>query len=423
MGPKKIEQWEVERYWEIFSIRSEGSKYLTGAQAAGLLKNSQLRDDQLERVWDLADVDNDGNLDFEEFCVAMRLIFDLVNGEYPDVPSTLPDWLVPESKAHLVQATRALSGGQARFERPESDDDDDDDTPGLRNGFDWYMSPTDKAKYEEIYSANKDTRGEISFDALTPLYSSLASVPDTDIHTAWSLINPSSSPTISHAACLAFLHILSGRHSGFRVPRTVPPSLRASFERNQTPTRLDGMSYRAPSSSQHDDSTSTGRKAKFGDAYLSRIGRGGYRPSGTDVSSTSGGSEKATRTTDDWEEVRLKRQLADLEAKMAKVEESRRNGRGGSAGAARSERSRPALVKRELEQLLDYKRRELRELESAGENGKSGSSGGGGGGLRAVEEEVGAVREQVEGLEAHLRKRLNVLEDLRREVEDERRTR
>lgn len=226
-------------------------------------------------------------------------------------------------------------------------------------------------------------------------------MPDTDIRSAWNLINPSASSSINKDATLAFLHILNYRHEGYRIPRTVPASLRSSFERNQIDYALDNQ--RTPSSSRWatkaDDTTSTGRKAKFGDQYLTRLGRSGFKTSGTDFS-----SEK----TDDWEEVRLKKQLADLDAKMEKIESDAMRRSGGG-----KRDSKPALVKRELEQLMDYKRKELRELEE----GKG--SGQGGGSLKSISDDLQTVREQVDGLESHLRSREQILDQLRREIDDE----
>ncbi len=180
----------------------------------------------------------------------------------------------------------------------------------------------------------------------------------------------------------------------------MPASLRSSFERNQIDYQLDNQRTGAGSrwATKADDSTATGRKTKFGEQYLTRLGRSGFKTAGTDFS---------TEKTEDWEEVRLKRQLQDLEEKMQKVEEIANRRHGGKRD------TKPALVKKELDQLLDYKRRQLRALEEG--SGKES----GGGSLKGISDDLQTVREQVEGLESHLASRQQALEQIRQEIEAE----
>ena len=317
--------------------------------------------------------------------------------ETVDVPASLPDWLVPESKAHLVQANRAMTGSLPAFESV----DEDDDAPGLRDGFDWYMSPADKSKYEEIYTANRNGRGNVSFSTLQPLFDSLENVPDSDVRFAWNLVNPKASESVGKDACLAFLHILNQRSEGFRVPRSVPPSLRASFEKAHIDYDVERTGNRW--AEKGNDDTATGRKAKFGDAYLTRLGVGDRA---NNYGARTRGTDHGGRTTEDWEEVRLKKQFKELEDKMTAVEKEAENRRHGRRGD-----SKPALVKRELEMLLNYKRGVLRDMDSG--------DGGAVKGLSGIRDEIETVREQVEGLQGHLERRKDVLADLRRQIDDE----
>ena len=123
----QLEEWEIKKYWEIFQGLKPQDNKLSGSKVSPVLKNSQLPQDKLSKIWELSDIDSDGNLDFEEFCIAMRLIFDIVNGSQLDVPAELPGWLIPASKAYLIQANRAVATGNNQYDGGRSSNDDEED--------------------------------------------------------------------------------------------------------------------------------------------------------------------------------------------------------------------------------------------------------------------------------------------------------
>lgn len=407
----KFEEWEINKYWEIFSGLDPNNGILTGDQVAIVLKNSQLPDSELERVWDLSDINKDGNLDFEEFCIAMRLIFDRINGKTSTVPSQLPEWLVPASKAHLVEANRAVQTNSLGLTRITSNDSSDDDAMLLSSDFDWYISPSDRDNYSKIYTANADYHGLISFDSLTELYSTLPNIPETDLRSAWNMVNPRSNEKIDKDQCIVFLHILHNRSRGVRLPRAVPASLRATFEKARPEYDLNSRQAQVnrPSlSSESDDSAPSSSRAKFGESYLSRLGIGSsgssYSPSGTDFSSTN---------STDWDEVRLKRKLADLEKQLENAEAAADRRRRGLEDYGSSH---TGLIKRELEQLLDYKEKLLLVAQRGSSGSANGASDGGPSSLQQTREEVDMIASQVAQLKSHVEQKESELKSLRAQL-------
>lgn len=375
----RLEESEIKKYWQIFQGLKPTDNKLTGDKVSPVLKNSRLPESQLSSIWELSDIDNDGKLDFEEFCIVMRLIFDLINGNFKEVPSSLPSWLIPSSKLALIQANQAVNQGNNNFGSQDLDDLDDD---GLRNDFDWYISPTDRSTYEKIYDSNSDSLGRIRFNSLNGLYDSLKNVPREEISSAWNLVNPKSFETIDKDQTLVFLHILNQRENGKRIPRGVPASLRATFSKE-----VPNYDLNAQAKPQLSASSQAGKRS-FAEDYLTKIGGSSTRNErGTDFSATEG---------TDWEEVRLRRELHDLEELLEKVS-------NGSKANEKVQEER-MLIKYEFEQLLKYKQDQLK-------NGSNKVDFG------LVKRDVEDIQAQVSTLEDFLNTRNQELAKLNQQID------
>ncbi|CAF0817740.1 unnamed protein product [Adineta ricciae] len=97
-------EWIVERsrgeYDQIFAQLSPQNGKVSGASARQEMIKSKLPNNVLGRVWKLSDIDKDGMLDIDEWALAQHLIKIKLEGH--ELPTTLPDHLVPPSKRHLI---------------------------------------------------------------------------------------------------------------------------------------------------------------------------------------------------------------------------------------------------------------------------------------------------------------------------------
>ncbi|KAH7392975.1 hypothetical protein BKA66DRAFT_457315 [Pyrenochaeta sp. MPI-SDFR-AT-0127] len=110
-----ISAQEKASYDNLFKgVDTMGRGFITGDQAVRFFSDSGLPEDVLAGIWDLADINSEGQLSKDEFAVAMYLIRQQRKGD--QLPTTLPPSLIPPSLR--TAANQALPAAAAQSAPP-----------------------------------------------------------------------------------------------------------------------------------------------------------------------------------------------------------------------------------------------------------------------------------------------------------------
>ncbi|KAL4929259.1 EF hand domain protein [Aspergillus undulatus] len=109
------EKLQFDNYFNTVDMTKSG--VISGDQAVSFFTKAQLPEETLAQIWDLADIDADGQLTRDEFAVAMYLIRQQYTGKGP-IPQALPPALVPPSMRRPTSAQAAPIPAPAAAPQP-----------------------------------------------------------------------------------------------------------------------------------------------------------------------------------------------------------------------------------------------------------------------------------------------------------------
>ena len=109
-APWLITQQEKSQYDRFFAtIDTANSGIISGEQAVRFFSDSRLPEDTLASIWDLADINSEGQLNKDEFAVAMYLIRQQRAPNAPPLPAFLPPGLIPPSMRGQQQSQQSTA--------------------------------------------------------------------------------------------------------------------------------------------------------------------------------------------------------------------------------------------------------------------------------------------------------------------------
>jgi Ca2+-binding EF-hand superfamily protein len=230
------------RYDKMFLGMSPVGGKLSGEKARPVMMASKLPVDALGKIWNLSDLDRDGQLDSEEFAVAMRLIQLCQAGEL--LPPSLPVSIIPLSKRTGVGVGTGVTGvtgiggvkslGTGIHPSPSSSPvppTSSSSSPTLTRKQEWVVTEETKAKYDKYFEGiDKDKDGLVSGDEARGLFMA-SNLSSNILAHVWNLCDSQKKGKLNVEQFALAMYLIAEKVRGKELPtelapNMIPPSLR-----------------------------------------------------------------------------------------------------------------------------------------------------------------------------------------------------
>ncbi|KAJ1801011.1 hypothetical protein LPJ59_000630 [Coemansia sp. RSA 2399] len=291
------------QYKQIFEKSQPVDGAISGAAARALFTKTKLNNDQLSRIWLLADPHSEGKLRLPGFVVAMYFIRRVMENRNFEIPRTCPVslWRSAGGDVHLRSPLTNISQ-TSLASMPNSD----------MVNVHWDVTPDERKRYDQYFkSLDQNRTGYLAGDV--PVNFFLKSrLPDYLLSSVWELADINHCGRLSKDEFAVAMHLINSKLAGKDLPDNlpstlVPPSMRKAG--------ISGSSMQNISPQLHSGSVTEPGYPQEGlnrtDSYAASSR--GSMPTGMSRASTSRSPKLLSAVPDDAELSALQTQLGQLE--------------------------------------------------------------------------------------------------------------
>ncbi|KAF9475672.1 hypothetical protein BDN70DRAFT_883440 [Pholiota conissans] len=235
------------KFQNMFLKQGPMNGLLSGEKARDIFVKSKLSNEQLLKIWNLADTQDRGALDSVDFAIGMYFIQGVMTGKISFIPTTLPPSLYQQAggvsnsgsiKPHITGGSGSFSPigstfvtqlqpeftGQP-FRAPTLPGRPSTTTPANGHSVDWDVSAVEKASSDRYFDTlDTQKKGYIEGEVAVP-FMLKSQLPGETLAQIWDLADINSDGRLTRDGFAVAMHLIQMTLAGQELPTVLPPSL------------------------------------------------------------------------------------------------------------------------------------------------------------------------------------------------------